>query len=100
MKCMTRDLKDRYADVGALAEALRPFAANKSIHRIDAAHEALATPTPHVDESMPPPPNGDDEKKKISLAATVQVGQGGSARPQSKATKTPSDPDVSVAIAP
>jgi eukaryotic-like serine/threonine-protein kinase len=105
MTCLTRDLKVRYANVGALAEALRPFAAAKSLHRIDAVQEALSTPTPHVEESMPPPPNAlpDDEKKEISLAATVQVGQGNQAnktppKATTRATKPASDPVVSIGV--
>jgi serine/threonine protein kinase len=111
MKCVVRDLKERYANVGELAEALRPFASAKSLHRIDAVHEALSTPTPHVEESIPPPPAPpepepspeDAKKKEISLAATVQVGQGNKGntpKATTRATKPSSDPEVSVGVDP
>ncbi len=66
MRCITRDLAARYANVGALAEALRPFAAAKSLHRIDAVHDAVSASYPARGESVAPPP-------RQSLAPTVAV---------------------------
>ena len=59
LKCLQREADNRYADVGALADALRPFAAPASLPRIDTIHHALASrPASPVDagpdKSTPP----------------------------------------------
>ncbi len=43
MRCMSREPADRYATVGELADALKPFAAPASHVRVDAVHHALAS---------------------------------------------------------
>ncbi len=62
MKCLKRDPKDRYANVGELADALRPFATTGSLSRIEAVHQVLAFERPDrilggdspVEVSLPP----------------------------------------------
>jgi serine/threonine protein kinase len=46
MKCLRRDPEARFATVGELAEALRPFASAGSISRIEAVHQVLAFERP------------------------------------------------------
>jgi serine/threonine protein kinase len=51
MKCLQREANARYATVLELAEALQPFAASNSWHRVDAVKKALGNPHPvHVSE--------------------------------------------------
>ncbi len=49
LKCLTRDRAARFANVAELAEALRPFAAATSLHRIDAIKSALDTSHPELE---------------------------------------------------
>ncbi|MCA9586816.1 MAG: protein kinase [Myxococcales bacterium] len=50
LKCMHRDRDGRYASVLELAEALRPFAAESALHRIDSVRQAAATPPPEPED--------------------------------------------------
>jgi len=53
MKCLQRDANARYGSVLELAEALQPFAASSSWHRVDAVKKALGNPKPvHVSEPV------------------------------------------------
>jgi serine/threonine-protein kinase len=49
MRCLRRGSWDRYDNVVAFAEALRPFAKPSSLHRIDTVRRALGTPVPSSD---------------------------------------------------
>jgi serine/threonine-protein kinase len=62
-KCLSRDLKQRYANVGELAEALRPFAPATSAHRIESVFQALA-----ARPSLAPPSEGFDEARHSQQA--------------------------------
>jgi serine/threonine-protein kinase len=61
LKCLLREPDERYADVGALAEGLRPFATAASLARIDTIHLAL---------SMKRPLDADSSGKIARLEAT------------------------------
>jgi len=50
LKCITREPDKRFANVGELAEALRPFAGPSSLHRIDAVRQASVADAPEVDD--------------------------------------------------
>jgi len=53
MRCLRRNSWDRWESVGALAEALRPFARATSLHRIDTVRRALGTAEPSFDVVRP-----------------------------------------------
>jgi serine/threonine protein kinase len=50
LRCITREADQRYASVVELAEALRPFAAAGSLHRIEAVRQASVAEAPEVDD--------------------------------------------------
>lgn len=53
MRCLKRDRAERFADVGALAEALRPFASANSASRIDSIKKALEGAPPAGRHAQP-----------------------------------------------
>ena len=58
LRCLQREPRDRFANVGELAEALRPFAMPTSEHRVQVAQRALSgarvADAPPPEESGPP----------------------------------------------
>ncbi len=70
LRCLARDRAARFADVGELAEALRPFASPASAVRIDAVKQAL---TSH--HSMVPPADdgGDVPMSALPTAASHDI---------------------------
>ncbi|MBX3229353.1 MAG: protein kinase [Labilithrix sp.] len=85
MKCLARDRGERYADVAALAEALRPFAREASHLHIDAVTQALT-----MKRSIPPP-ELDDPAPALGVATTtpdVKRSSGPSSRPTEQAPVT------------
>jgi serine/threonine-protein kinase len=71
MQCLVREPAGRFANVGELAEALRPFAATSSVHRIDAVHQALTTR-----RSMLPPAGDEPEGPAPSQVPTAELKEG------------------------
>jgi serine/threonine-protein kinase len=74
MKCLQREAKDRFADVGELAEALRPFAPTVSAAHVSAVHQALTngrslTPEEKVTASAAAPEKGMTERSAPAPAA-------------------------------
>jgi serine/threonine-protein kinase len=111
MKCLRRDPKERFATVGELAEALRPFATAGSISRIEAVHQVLAFERPEriaggdspvVEVVLPPVEKrsfssraispASDEKATAASGPSAKRSGGGPIESSEVARATPSAP--------
>jgi serine/threonine-protein kinase len=104
LKCLRRDPGERYANVGELADALRPFAAAGSLSRIEVVHQVLAWERPGwvggmdspAEAALPPvekasPSRADAlvREEKVTKASGPQAKRSGAAsRPETAMTST------------
>ena len=71
LTCLRRDASERYADVGELAEALRPFAPPAAVPRIAAIKKTLATPRATADTAAAAPSDDVETSRAPKLASPL-----------------------------